>query len=191
MSCGTYGASYRQPNCNLPEKYTQLKIENSNTLLAVVFYERYTTHRRRALVIKPSAAHGRSPDHHALKEHSAWPLLSESIVKAIADEAHKLNRKVTAHVGEQRGVAIALNSGIDVQELLLVQSMQKITLSEVLNAATAKSGDHLNIPLLGSLKKGAPVDIIAVQGDPRKTLKILEYPQLVISGGQTIQNSYN
>jgi len=205
------------------------------------------------------AAHGHSPDHHAPKEHSAWPLLSEPIVKAIVDEAHKLERKVTAHVGEQQGVEIALNSGIDewahmpcaaipkhlleqavsqgvkiistldtlskctglnhnattlaslganflygaeiahpdipwgidVQELLLMQSMQKMTLNEVLNAATAKSGEHLNIPLLGTLKQGAPADIIAVQGDPRNTLKTLEYPQLVISGGQAIKNSYN
>lgn len=52
--------------------------------------------------------HGR---HH--NENRAWPMLSESIVKAIVDEAHQNNRKVTAHIGEVKGVEIALNAGVD------------------------------------------------------------------------------
>jgi len=42
-----------------------------------------------------------------------WPLLSEDIVTAIVDEAHKLNRKVTAHIGEAKGAEISINSGVD------------------------------------------------------------------------------
>ncbi|NOQ36777.1 MAG: amidohydrolase family protein [Methylococcaceae bacterium] len=50
--------------------------------------------------------------HHAT-EQAAWPLLSEEIVKAIVDEAHKHQRKVTAHIGEQQGAEIAVNAGVD------------------------------------------------------------------------------
>lgn len=45
--------------------------------------------------------------------HSAWPLLSVAIVRAIVEQAHQLDRKVVAHVGEARGVEIALDAGVD------------------------------------------------------------------------------
>ncbi|PPD23031.1 MAG: amidohydrolase [Methylobacter sp.] len=41
-----------------------------------------------------------------------WPLMSESVVKAIVDEANRYQRKVTAHIGEKNGARIALNAGI-------------------------------------------------------------------------------
>lgn len=44
---------------------------------------------------------------------AAWPLLPEAVVQAIVDEAHRLQRKVTAHVAEEQGVRLALNTGID------------------------------------------------------------------------------
>lgn len=53
----------------------------------------------------PSSSHQTSASH--------WPLLSESIVKAIVDEAHRNHRRVTAHVAEERGVRIALSAGVD------------------------------------------------------------------------------
>lgn len=42
-----------------------------------------------------------------------WPILSLHTVQAIVDEAHSLGKIVTAHVGENEGVAIALDAGVD------------------------------------------------------------------------------
>lgn len=196
------------------------------------------------------------PAHNALKQ--AWPLLPENIVKAIVDEAHKNNRKVTAHIAEATGARIAINAGIDewahvpcdiipesllkkaveqnvkivttldtlskcsgvahnagiwaalggeflygaeiahpdipwgidAQELIYMRQMAKMGLIDVLRAATSKAGQHLNFPLLGTLQPGAPADIIAVRGDPTHNLKILEYPDLVISGGKIVINNF-
>ena len=187
--------------------------------------------------------------HDASKQ--AWPLLPESTVKAIVDEAHRNNRKVTAHIAEAKGAQIAINAGvdewahvpcdiipesllkkavaqnvkivttmdtlskclgvahnagawaalggeflygaevahpdiprgIDAQELMYMRQLANMELIDVLRAATSKAGQHLGLPLLGTLQRGAPADIIAVRGDPTHNLKILEYPDLVISGG--------
>lgn len=59
-----------------------------------------------------SGHHHQHSSHTANAKH-AMPMLSESMVKAIVDEAHKHNRKVTAHLAEKKGVQIALNAGID------------------------------------------------------------------------------
>lgn len=210
-----------------------------------------------------------APDHqHRSHSHShsnkdshlkpAWPLLPTDVVKAIVDEAHKNNLKVTAHVAEKAGVQIALDSGIDewahvpcevipepllkrgvllgvkivstldtlskcsgvktnagvwtslggellygaetahpdipwgidAQELIYMMQMAKLNLIDTLRAATSKAGQHLNIPLLGTLQPGAPADIIAVKGNPTHNLKLLEYPDLVISGGEVIVNNF-
>lgn len=42
-----------------------------------------------------------------------WPLLSVAEVRAIVDEAHGLDRIVTAHVSDVRGVERALEGGVD------------------------------------------------------------------------------
>jgi hypothetical protein len=34
-----------------------------------------------------------------------------------------------------------------------------------LHTATSKAGQHLNIPLLDTLRQGAPADLIAIHGD--------------------------
>ncbi len=188
----------------------------------------------------------------------SWPLLPENILKAIVDEAHKNNRRVTAHVAEENGVGIAINSGIDewahvpcnsipksllkkavtqkvkivstldtlskcsgiaknaatwtslggeflygaeiahpdipwgidAQELMYLKQLGKLSLIDTLKTATSKAGSHLNIPLLGTLQPGAPADLIAVKGDPKKSLKTLEYPDLVISGGKIVKNNF-
>jgi hypothetical protein len=52
-----------------------------------------------------------------------------------------------------------------------------------------EGGEHLNFPLLGTLQQGAPADIIAVKGNLAHNLKILEYPDLVLSGGKIIVNN--
>ena len=73
---------------------------------------------------------------------------------------------------------------------MLLMQMAKMDLIDVLRAATSKAGQHLNIPLLGTLQPSAPADMIAVRGHPMHTLKSLEYPDLVISGGQIIVNHF-
>jgi len=212
-----------------------------------------------------SSHHGHhKPAHHSHAVHATestqkWPLLSLSVVKVIVEEAHRLGRKVTAHIGEQQGAEIAINAGvdewahipcdvipeelleravkqqikmlttidtlskcsgifhnlkvlsslgaeflygaeiahpdipwgIDVQELIYLQNKAKMTALEVLTTITSKAGQHLNIPLLGTLRANAPADMIAVKGNVIDDLKRLEYPDLVLSGGQIIVNNFS
>lgn len=227
-----------------------------------------------------SHGHGHSHDHdhdhhmeantaqvnaHDMRESTAahskqvWPLLSETIVKAIVDEAHKNGRKVTAHIAEVQGAQIAITAGvdewahvpcdaipepllrkavgqkvkivttldtlskcsgvaynariwselggellygaeiahpdiprgIDAQELMYMMQMARMGLIDVLRAATSKAGRHLGLPLLGTLQRNAPADIIAIKGDPAHSIKNLEYPDLVISGGKFVVNNFS
>jgi hypothetical protein len=199
-----------------------------------------------------------SPHRKASHSKKTWPLLSENIVKAIVDEAHKQGRKVAAHIAEAKGAQIAINSGIDewahipcdiipdsllkkavaqnvkivttldtlskcsgvthnantwaalgggflygaeiahpdipwgidAQELISMMRMANMQPIEALRSATSKAGRHLNSPLLGTLQPGAPADMIAVKGDPVHALKILEYPDLVMSGGKIVLNNF-
>jgi imidazolonepropionase-like amidohydrolase len=206
-----------------------------------------------------------SGHHHGHSSHTKhgnppkeMPLLSEAIVKAIVNEAHKNGRKVTAHLAEPKGVKIALNAGvdewahipcdaipenllkkavaqhvtiistldtlskctgvthnthawtalggtllygaeiahsdipwgIDAQELNLMMHLANMSPIEVLQSATSKAGQYLNIPLLGTLQGGAPADLIAVKGDLIQNFKVLEYPDLVISGGKMMVNQF-
>lgn len=80
--------------------------------------------------------------------------------------------------------------GIDAQELMHLMHMAKMKLPDALRAATAKAGQHLGLPLLGTIQPGAPADLIAMQGNPAQHLKRLEYPGLVISGGRIIVNHF-
>jgi hypothetical protein len=206
-----------------------------------------------------SGGHAHAHGHAEHAGHSAsWPLLPENVVKAIVDEAHKLNRKVAAHLAEERGAQIALNAGVDEwahtpceelpegqlkqavarqvkivstidtlakcpgvvsnvrrlaalgaeflygaeiahpdipwgidgQELLYLQHLAGMPPLEVLRTATSKTGLYLNMPLLGTLLPGAPADLIAVKGDPTQKLKLLEYPDLVISGGKIVVDRF-
>ena len=59
----------------------------------------------------PWSAHGNH--RHGSPSHQAWPMLSQALVNAIVDEAHRAQRRVSAHVAEKRGVQIALNAGVD------------------------------------------------------------------------------
>ncbi|TAK62939.1 MAG: amidohydrolase [Methylobacter sp.] len=45
--------------------------------------------------------------------HQRWPLLPEETLNAIVEEAHRLGRKVTAHIGESEGAALAINAHVD------------------------------------------------------------------------------
>ncbi len=63
-------------------------------------------------VAKHANTHQKHADN-AARPQGEWPLLSEGVVKAIVDEAHKNNRRVTAHIAEEKGAQIAINSGVD------------------------------------------------------------------------------
>jgi len=80
--------------------------------------------------------------------------------------------------------------GIDAQELIAMMHVTGMQAIEVLRSATSKSGRYLNSPLLGTLQPGAPADMIAVKGDPAQSLKALEYPDLVMSGGKIVVNNF-
>ena len=78
--------------------------------------------------------------------------------------------------------------------ILLLTSGMEIDFQDVLKvfkAATSEAGKNMGIPLLGTLMQGAPADIIAVRGNPFERFKLLEYPDLVISGGHTIVNNFS
>ena len=78
--------------------------------------------------------------------------------------------------------------GIDAQELLLMlhAAHEALTPLDVLSAATARAGEHLGLAPLGQLVEGAPADFIGVRGNPLERFKLLEYPDLVVSGGVTV-----
>ncbi len=78
--------------------------------------------------------------------------------------------------------------GIDAFELQLMlhTAHGAVTPAEVLSAGTARAGEHLGLAPLGQLVEGAPADLIAVRGDALSRFKLLEYPDLVISGGVVV-----
>ncbi len=87
--------------------------------------------------------------------------------------------------------------GIDGEELHLLLHLTsggKITFDKVVNvikSATSTAGKDLGIEGLGTLSEGAPADVIAVRGNSFDRFKLLEYPDLVISGGRIIVNNKN
>lgn len=80
--------------------------------------------------------------------------------------------------------------GIDAQELNFMLGLAGMEVADVLRAATSGAGKQLNVPLLGTLQTGAPADLIAVRGDVAASLKSLEYPDLVISGGKIMLDRF-
>ncbi len=79
--------------------------------------------------------------------------------------------------------------GINGQELVNLVLVAGMTPLQAVQAATSRNGELLGLPLLGTLQAGAPADIIAAPGDPLRsaqTLKALEYPVLVVSGGELV-----
>ena len=198
------------------------------------------------------------PHQHGAIFPKPWAMLSLEILQAITDEAHRLGKKVSAHVGENKGVTLALEAnvdewahvpcepidadllkravaqkvsivstfdvlshctgiyqntrllaslgaqflygaevahtdipwGIDAQELKLMQHLTGMTPLQVLQTATVKAGEYLGLAPLGTLAINAPADIIAVRGNATENFKLLEYPELVISGGKIVVNHY-
>lgn len=76
----------------------------------------------------------------------------------------------------------------------LTHGADAINFDDVVNvfkSVTSKAGQRLGVhPLLGTLVPGAPADIIAVRGNPFERFKILEYPDLVMSGGRLVVNKF-
>lgn len=84
-------------------------------------------------------------------------------------------------------------NGEELHAILHLTSGDSIDFTDVVNvikAATSKAGEHLGLAPLGTLVPGAPADIIAVRGNPFEKFKILEYPDLVLSGGRAVVNKF-
>ncbi len=64
----------------------------------------------------------------------------------------------------------------------------------VMKSATSLPGSligaQIGEPLLGTLQTGAPADLIAVKGNGIERFKLIEYPQLVVSGGKVKVNLF-
>lgn len=108
----------------------------------------------------------------------------------------KRNAKIWSELGGQvlYGAEIAhpeIPWGVNTQELAYMMQLDKMDLTNTLRAATSQAGEHLGLfPMLGTIQPGAPADIVAVKGDIAHNLKRLEYPDLVISGGQIVVNKF-
>jgi len=84
-------------------------------------------------------------------------------------------------------------NGEEFHMMLHLTSGESIDFTDVVNvfkAATSKAGEHLGLAPLGTIAPDAPADIIAVRGNPFEKFKILEYPDLVLSGGRAVVNNY-
>ncbi len=81
----------------------------------------------------------------------------------------------------------------EMRQMLKLTSGEEVDFTDVLNvfkAATSEAGKNLGLPLLGTLSLNAPADIIVVRGNPFIRFKLLEYPDLVISGGKIMVNNF-
>jgi imidazolonepropionase-like amidohydrolase len=77
--------------------------------------------------------------------------------------------------------------------LHLTHGEGNIDFNDVINvfrSVTSEAGEHLGLAPLGTLTAGAPADIIAVRGNPIERFKLLENPDLVMSGGKIIVNKF-
>lgn len=84
-------------------------------------------------------------------------------------------------------------NGEEMHMMLHLTSGASVEFNEVLDvfrAATSKAGAHLGIDKLGTLQAGAPADVIAVRGNPIERFKLMENPDLVVSGGRVMRNKF-
>lgn len=84
-------------------------------------------------------------------------------------------------------------NGEELHMLLHLTSGETTDFSDVLRvlkSATSEAGKRLGIAGLGTLAPGAPADVIAVRGNPFEKFKLLEQPDLVISGGRAVLNDF-
>lgn len=64
------------------------------------------------IALDPGGEHG-APWSYGAKVPPPWPMLSLDQTRAIVEEAHRHDRVVTAHLGEEQGARIALGAGVD------------------------------------------------------------------------------
>ena len=101
-----------------------------------------------------SHGHGEPPK-------TPWPILSLDIVKAIVAKAHLLNKRIMAHVGENTGVELALEGGVDewahipcaeIREDLLHRPVaQNVTFVTTIDTLSACTGVHTNMHKLAHI----------------------------------------
>ncbi len=97
--------------------------------------------------------------HHASVQ-PPWPMSSLETVSAIVTEAHRLGKRVTAHIGEGQGAALALAAGVDewahvpcaeVDEAVLRQAVrQKVKVVTTLDTMSHCSGVFSNAAILAN-----------------------------------------
>lgn len=80
--------------------------------------------------------------------------------------------------------------GFDSHELQLIMHLTGIDPLDALQTATEKAGQYLGLAPLGQLRPQAPADLLAVKGNLLMRLKSLEYPDLVMTGGQLVVNRF-
>ncbi len=84
-------------------------------------------------------------------------------------------------------------NGEEMVMLLHLTSGKSIDFGDVLNvfkSVTSSAGKNIGIKDLGTLLPNAPADVIAVRGNAIERFKLLEYPDLVISGGYVVINKF-
>lgn len=85
-------------------------------------------------------------------------------------------------------------NGEEMAMMLHLTSGASIDFTDVVNvfkAVTSKAGKNIGIDKLGTLLPNAPADIVAVRGNGFERFKLLEYPDLVISGGRMVVNKFS
>lgn len=65
------------------------------------------------IALEPGGEAGAPWSRHEGRSPPPWPTASLETVSAIVDEAHRLGRIVTAHLGEAQGARLALAAGVD------------------------------------------------------------------------------
>ena len=60
------------------------------------------------------------------------------------------------------------------------------SLTQALTSATSEGGKYLGLAPLGQIIPGAPADLIVIGSDVRVTFKELEFPRVVVKGGQVV-----
>ncbi len=85
-------------------------------------------------------------------------------------------------------------NGHELQLILQLTSGESIDFDDalkVIRSATSEAGKRLGVDKLGTLSSGAPADLIVVRGNPFMNFKLLEYPDLVMSGGHIVIDHMN
>jgi len=115
---------------------------------------------------------------------STYDTLSKCL--GVRNNLHKLS-KMGANIIYGAEIAhVDIPWGIDAQEMVYLNRIAGISKLDVLASATSKAAINMGLPNIGTIKKGAVADLIAVDGDPLINFKTLEHPNFVMSGGKII-----